>query len=153
MPGKLTLSGVDYGGETGRTSMAIADVTAVNYDQIVGTDIPALQAAINAVLVHNLDGRQVAVENVPAGAASTIQDAQRERKWLVGMSFTNNSVPGTARIELPMANADLLSGNTENLDLGAGPGLALKTALEATARSKFGDAVTVEYVKLVGRST
>lgn len=152
MPSSVTLSAKDYSGASSRCTFNVTTIDATNIDQFVGTDLPALVAAINAVTLHDLTGQQVKVVDTPPGAKASVKQAQREQKWLVTYSFTNNSVPGTGRIEIPIADPAPLSSDTENMDLSAGVGLTLKTQLEAQVLSKYGDAITVESVKLVGRN-
>lgn len=152
MPGKIVFSGKDYGSQSSSVNIPTIDVDAAGYDNFIGVGVPSLLAAINGVLLHDLDGQQVSVLSVPAGAKATSPAAQREQKWMVVCSFTNNSVPGTFKIELPMADPAFLSPDSENLDLSSTEGAALKTQLETWGRSKYGDAITVQYAKLVGRN-
>ena len=112
--------------------------------------IATLQAAIEAIVIGNLDRTVVSAVTTDLGAVPPASGtAQRETKWLVSGSDT---VGLNCSIEIPTADLTLLPSGSGVLNLAAGTGLALKNALDAVWVSKIGNPVTVGRVIHVGRN-
>ena len=140
--GRLNLNFVDRDNEKGAISLHIADMTAATFTAQNGL-IDDVITAIEAVTVLPLtkDSR-IAIETGFAPALPTGVYAQRGIKWLVRAVD-----PGGNAVTFHIPGADLtLLGSTERLDLTAGAGLALKTAVEAVIRSNDGEAIVVQEV-------
>lgn len=123
-------------------------------DAVLDADVTALKAALDAVLLGSPVRAVVTVPNVvEAGTAVPPNDvnSERERKWLLRIQSSVTSVIytheiGTAdRSTLPSASSDFL-------DLSAGVGLALKTAIEDVWESPAGDPGVLLSVQAVGRT-
>lgn len=149
MPSGLTITFTDWNNENASTSFRGQDVTSANYDaQITLAD--ALIVAVDAVSIAANTGNSFRSRDIKTGAPKPTNNfAQRELKWLV--SFVDNSTGATSNIEIPGADLSLLSSGNE-LDLGAGPGADLKSAIEAFHLSNAGNAVSVLSVRKVGRN-
>ena len=151
MTSKVQFSGKDYGGEGTRTSVYFPTITGANYDTQV-QNMDDLLDAINAVVSGAFTGYSLKAVNVPVGAKASSDDAQRERKWLV--SYTDDTNPvGNGSFEIGMANSAHLASDSENMDVSGGVGAALVTEIEDNCVSRLGNAITVQSIKLVGRST
>lgn len=138
--GRVNLSYIDREGEIGSVGVFIADMTAGTFTAQNGL-IDDLVTAIAGVSTLNLkkDSR-IAVETNLTPARPTDGFAQRGVKWLVRAVDTNGNA---VTFHIPGADLDLLPANSENLNLTAGAGLALKDAIEAVVRSNDGDAIVV----------
>lgn len=126
----------------------------IHVDAPTDLQITAFFSAVNGVSLGTLE-KSVLVEKTNKDAGSTTPPtdkfAQRELKWLC--KYTDNVTLLRYRFEIACADADLLVGNTDMIDLTAGAGLALKTAFQAAAVSPDGNAVTLNSVEFVGRNT
>lgn len=122
---------------------------------------PNLQAVVDAmdavVLGVACSGKKTATTVIDAGSAgpSTDVDANRGNKWLVKI-FVALDKGGAGDIydyELGTAdNAQLPLASSDFLDLTAGVGLALKTAIETVYQSDEGNPGVVQSVQQVNRS-
>jgi hypothetical protein len=77
--------------------------------------------------------------------------AQRELKFLC--RYTDNVTGKEYSFTIPCADANLVVGNTDMVDLAAGNGLTLKTRFDSFGVSELGNAVTLNSVELIGRSS
>lgn len=143
----LSVPFVDYSNEKSTTGVYVGDaITTENAttfaDAIAGVSIGTRGDA--AVL------RRVVVD---AGSVTPPVNkfAQRELKFLC--RYTDNVNGKEYSFTIPCADADLVVGNTDMIDLAAGDGLALKTAFDTYALSELGNAVTLNSVQLIGRSS
>lgn len=75
-------------------------------------------------------------------------NARKELYWHCKFTDDINGLPGS--FSIPCAAATLVPGVIA-LDLGTGVGATLKSTFEAVARSKLGNAVTLNSVELKGR--
>jgi len=148
MPNRVNVPVIDASDEVSTVSIIVTepapvdgDITAF-FDAIDGVSIGTLRESI----LTNAIQKDVGSSAIPAN-----KFAQRELKWLC--KYTDNTTLDRFRFEVPCADASLLGTSTDFLDLSAGAGLALKTAFQAIARSKNGNAVTLNSVELVGRNT
>lgn len=148
---RATFSGLDYSREHTRTSGWMVDLSAGNF-VAQGTAIAAVTTAIQGVSLIDFDGavypaHVTTTETAPPAAT----EAQREIKWRVSIrDATTNKL---SSMEIGGADTSLLVANTDLMDVSAGAGAALVTALEAELVSEVGNAITVEEVRLVGRRT
>lgn len=77
--------------------------------------------------------------------------AQREMKWLCRYHDSVTLKPYT--LEIPAADAGLLTGNTDFADLSAGAGLTFKTEFQVSVRASLtGNTVILDSAELVGRN-
>lgn len=138
---------IDYSNEKSTAGFYVADAI---------TDVNAL--AVNAAIAGmSLGTNEVAailyrnefftgVDTPPAN-----KFAQRELKFLC--RYTDNVNGKNYSFTIPCADAALVVGNTDMVDLSAGAGLALKTAFDTHGLSELGNAVTLQSVELIGRSS
>lgn len=148
---KASLLGLDYSDEATRIGVEMADMTAVNFDAQV-TAILAVQVAIQGVSIIGFAGVLYPGVDTPRETTpAALPAAQREFKFRCKLTDAINPL-GNWSFEIGGADTALLVANTDLLDLTAGAGLALKTALEANCVSRLGNAVVLVEGKLVGRS-
>lgn len=158
----LTL--IDYNGETSRMGINVGAVTAVSLPGLL-TNIATLRTETAGLILGNQKADSLtAFKSNLTNALPTDQNAQVERKWLV--TYTDNqqyfdapvnAIPNegfgkTFTLEIATANAELLTDNSEFLDINTGPGADWATAFEAMARSAYGGTVLVSSIQLVGRT-
>jgi hypothetical protein len=147
--GKYNLTFIDHDSEGSSVGVNIADLNAGNIAAAL-TELAALRDAIEAVVIGTLRQEQViALTTDIAGVAPANGWAQRETKWLVSGVDTQGL---SSTIEIPTANLTLLTGGSKTLDISAGVGLALATALNSRWISRAGNAVTVSRIVHVGRN-
>lgn len=138
---------VDFSNENSVATIPVIDaisnanITAI-FDAIVGVTLGNAQKSILSTAVD----KDAGTAGVPANAF-----AQREIKWLV--RFTDLVTLKKGSREIPCANLALVVQGTDFMDLSAGAGLALKTALDAHMRSTDGNAVSVDSVEHIGRNS
>ena len=138
---------IDFSNEGSNATIPVADA-------ILDADITTLFASIVGVTLGNAQ-KAVLVTSVDkdAGTAGAPANAfaQREIKWLI--HYTDNVNLKKRTRELPTADLSLAVAGTDNMDLSAGAGLTLKNQLEAFMLSTDGNAITVDEIEFVGRST
>lgn len=133
--------------ETGRVDFNIGLITAATLPGLL-TQMGALRTAIEGVILGEpIQSRWGDTDSITA-TTPVDPNCQRGIKWTVLMRDNVSGVPVINHI--PTANLTLLpvvGGKVqEDMDLTADPGLALKTALQALAKSPAGNAVTVERI-------
>lgn len=145
MPGSFYgLSWKDNSGEIGRTEFNIGDLTAVSLPGAL-TQMGALDTAIQAMILGaKVQSRWGDADNFAAtNPASKL--CQRGVKWTLQGRDSTTGVPVINHV--PTADLTKLpAGSTEDIDLSAGVGAALKTAYEALVKSPAGNAVVLERV-------
>jgi len=148
--GKYNLSFIDHDSEASGFGIATVNLTAGNFAAQTAL-LTTLRNAVEAVSLGTprLETIVAVTDEIP-GVAPADPFAQRETKWLVsgidGAGFKST-------IEIPCADLALLAGNTGNMDITAGAGLALVNALNAVWMSpRSGTAVTVDTITHVGRN-
>lgn len=150
MPSSVTLKALDYGSEATRLGFKITQLTAANFDAQIAL-VTTLQGAIENVALGLFTGKTVAAQDVPVGTKATVTEAQREIKWRV--KYLDGTDPiGNGSFEIGMADTQFLVAGQGIMDISAGAGAALVTAIEAAVVSRLGNAVTVSEVVLVGRN-
>lgn len=152
MTSRCKMSGLDFSGEGTGLGWWMVDLTAANFNAQTAL-FEAIKAGIRGVSLIAFDGAEYAANfteretDLPADAY-----AERESKWLVTMVDSVNGdinqfeIGGALKTGISIPGSDLM-------DLTSTEGAALVDALEAGARSRAGNAVTVRQVKYVGRST
>lgn len=133
-----------------RTSTKIPVATAA-------TD-PELQAIVDAIdaviLGATASGVKTVATVIDAGTNSppADEDANRGNKWLMRVQDSVNGKIFTYEIGTA-DNSQLPSPSSDYLDLTAGVGLALKTAIDAAYESPYGNAGVLLSVQQVNRAT
>lgn len=149
---RAKVSGKDYGLEVTTAGFVLADLTAANFDaQMILFD--GVQTAFDNVSLITFDGENYAALLVSPSSVPVVTEAQREIKWRVNVEDATGDTLGDWSVEIGGADTALLVLNSDDLDLSAGAGLALKVAIEANCLSRTGNAVILESAKLVGRNT
>jgi len=113
----------------------------------------ALAAALDGISTAVV-GQQFVTERreVAAGsAAAPPGDANRGKKYVI--SYRDSTTNKRHQTEIPGADDDLLAAGTVNLDIGAGVGLAVKTAFEAAVVSPVGNPVVVSAITFMTRNS
>lgn len=146
----VTFSGLDASGDGTSTSLYFADLTAANFDA-QETAMLAVQAAIQGVsLIAYLGTVYPAMFNPVEGVKPGDPFAQREQKFRLTILDTVNNRKSNPTIS--GSDNTLLIPGTEDLDLTAGAGLTLKTAIEANTISRDDNPVILTGGKYVGRN-
>lgn len=138
---------VDYSNEKSTVKIRVLDA-------IGDAALTAIFDAVDGVTIGNPGQSTLntsAEKDAGTGVPPANQFAQRELKWLA--KYQDNVNNRTYRFEIPCADASLLTANVDRLDLTSGPGAALKSAIDANAKSQDGNAVTLVSVELVGRNS
>lgn len=145
--GNLNIPFTDYTGEESTATLPVGDA-------IADVDITAVFDAVDGVSLGNAGQSQHVIsanKDVGPGGNASSAFAQREMKWLC--RYQDAVTLKKHRLEIPCADANLLAGNTDFLDLTAGAGLAFKTAFDAQVKSNLtGNAVVLNTAELVGRN-
>jgi len=151
MTTRVTFSGLDYSLEGTSSSLYMADLSAGNFVAQT-TAIGGIQTAIQGVSLIAYDGQTYpALVEAREEVAPASPFAQRESKWLVRYVDDVNAQKGD--FEIGGADLALLVAGTDLMNITAGAGAALVAALELSALSRDGNAITVIEVEHVGRST
>lgn len=149
MTSKLSLSYKDHDRELGSVGFRFVLLTAANFDA-TNTLMDNLITAVTAVQTGVLEVEtRIALRDDNNALPPADPFAQRETKWLVR---ARDSAGDAVQFEIPCADLSLLVLNSSNMDITAGDGLALVTAIEAGVLSKAGLAITVDEVIHVGRN-
>lgn len=150
MTSSAVFKALDYGNEPTRYGFNVTQLTAANFDAQI-TLVDALQTATNNVSLGTFSGKSVKAVDVPVGAKATDVNAQRESKWRVTLLDSVDPV-GNGSFEIGMPDLTLLVAGTGLMDISAGAGAALVTAIEAAVVSRLGNAMTVDEIVHVGRN-
>lgn len=136
--GKATLSMLDRQGKTGTVGFYVSEFTAGTFTALNGLIDDAVAAIQDVTLLEtSKDERLASVEKFSV-SLPTDDYAVKGLRWLVrGVDSNGNAVT----MQIPGADLSL-SANGRDLDLTAGQGLALKTALDAVWKSNDGESVT-----------
>lgn len=147
MPGSFYgLSLRDSSNELGKTEWNIGDLTALSLAGAL-TQMGALKTAVEGVTLGIVASERWGDNDVVSNSIPSSGLAQRGVKWNVLIEDNTTHLKTTNYI--PTADLSLLpdapgGGKLEDLDLTAGAGLALKTAIEALVKYPgTGNAVTV----------
>lgn len=143
---KLNISTLDRLSK--RTSMSLGvDSGATN------VELQAVADAVDAIILGaNVSAEKVVSETIDAGSAvpPTSNLANVTSKWLCRIQDTDGNIftheIGTADV------SQLPSSTVDYLDLTAGVGAALKTAIEAVYESPYGNTGTLLSVQEVSRA-
>jgi len=150
MASRLTHTILDYSGESSAFGVAGVSVSSANYDGQI-TEAIALTTAIEGIVLGTVAERKfLASVAEPESGLPASQYAQRELKWLVSYSDTVNG--DVQQCEIACPDLTLLVAGSDLMNLAGAPGLAFIAAFEAFVRSKSGNTVNVDSVRLVGRN-
>lgn len=144
---KLNSEFIDYSNEKSTVGVYVAD-------DITEAHALALNSAIAGMNLGTNKEASIQLKNVILAGSSTPPTnkfAQRELKFWGKYTDTVNNKDYSFTI--PCADAALVVGNTDMVDLSAGAGLALKTNFDLYALSELGNAVVLNSVELVGRNS
>ena len=144
----FTIPIIDHAGDVSSVRIPVPDA-------IADLTLTALFSAVDGMTVGNLGQSTLDIatpKNAGPGGNPADKHAQIELKWLA-QYHDAVIVTDLYTMELPCADASLLSTGTENMDLGAGAGATFKTQFDATVKaSKTGNAVVLDEVTIVGRN-
>jgi len=154
-----SLSIRDWDGKLSDTQVLTGAVTAVSLPALL-TQIGNLRDAIDDVTIGVLaNEKQTVFNTILSQDLPTSEFAQRGNKWIVfyhdNTQFFDapvNAIPNAGYLkpfhfEIACADNSLLDDNSTVLDISAGVGAALVTAIEAMARSPYGGSVVVDSVE------
>jgi len=147
---KATLSVNDYSGEVSTAQVRVASpADGAAYDAWL-TAKAGLLDAILAVTIGTERKRALSVVETDADGTKPVNEfAQRETKWLVKYVQDDGRA---GSFEIPCADLALLDSGGEKMDVSAGDGLALVTAIEGNVIGLDGQLVTVTDIFHVGRN-
>lgn len=159
MPGELKFGIRDNSGEVGRSNIHTGNVTAASLPGLL-TEVGALRAAIQGLSIGVMASESLSVfETALSAARPTEPTAQRGVKWTVGYHDNTaffddpvNAIPNIGyqkafTFTIACADLTLLDDGQEEIDLTDPEAAAFVTAFENTARSPYGGAVIVDYIK------
>lgn len=138
---------LDYSNEPSTAGVYVGDA-------ITDPNALLLNAAIAGMSIGTNQRASVVVNRPVFSGASTPPSnkwAQRELKFLC--RYTDTVTNKDYSFTIPCADADLVVGNTDMVDLSAGAGLTLKSRFDTHAVSELGNPVTLNSVELIGRSS
>lgn len=143
----LNIPVTDYSGEGSTASFNVSDA-------ITDLKITDLFNAVDGMVLGNLGESKLVTsvtKDIGPGGNATSKYAQRESKWLC--RYHDATTLKKYTLELPAAEANLLTGNTDFADLAAGAGLTFKTEFELSVLAPLtGNAVILDSCELVGRN-
>jgi len=141
----------DYGTNAKSSAFSLRGVamTAANFDIQKGLADDVLAACDAVSLGGDGSTQLVAEETSVAKNPAASQLAQRENKWLVSMTDSNNNA---VSVTIPCADLTLLAADGENMDATLPEYTNLVSAIEAYGRSNDGETLTVVSIKFRGRT-
>jgi hypothetical protein len=150
MPSKVSFEYQDYSRERSKVGFNIVTLTAANFDATISA-VNSLSSAILAVQKENaLQSKKVmAQDTLVSRSPASDKASQRETKWLV--TLEDATLHSLSRHEIPMADTQWVTANSDFADLSASPFDDLKTAIEATVKSPAGNSVLMVSAQLVGK--
>lgn len=149
MSSDVTVSLLDYGGESSRTRFQITTMTAANFDA-VNLDVTDLVTAIDGISLMTISGQQVVSGSLFLSRTKPASvDAQREKKWLI--RYEDTVTHKIYRNEIPGADLSLLAANSDMADLTLGAWTSFIAAFEAVVKSPDGNAVNFLDAQYVGK--
>lgn len=146
----VSLTYLDYSREKSTTTVRTAEF---GDNASFSAAFADFENALAAVTSGVLNKRSIFLDQNVTSVPPTDVTAQREYKWLVSYEDT---VDGRVYVfSIPCADATQVTfvENTDYVDLTAGGGATLKSAIEAFVRTPNTDnAIAVTSIKLVGRN-
>jgi len=139
---KINLTFVDRFSKTAGLGFACTEIGAGNFNTVSGLLDDLVSAILDVTLLAETKDQRIVGETKFSPAIPTDDNAVIGNRWLVrGLDTNGNAVVR----QIPGADLSLAGGGGF-MDLTAGVGLALKTALEAVWLSNDGEDVTVQAV-------
>lgn len=139
---RVNLSLLDKQSKVGQTGFYITQLVAGNFTAVMGLADDVVTAIQAVTTLNTLKDERLAIIEKFAVSPPTDDYALKGIRWLVRGVDTNGNAVG-----FHIGGADLtLSADGKILDLTAGTGLALKTALDAVWKSNDGEAVVTQEV-------
>lgn len=125
-------------------------------DAATPANLQAIVDAIDAIILgSDASGTLTTSTTIDSGLSTipTNKSANRGNKWLLRIQDPTPAVNRIFTYEIGTADDDQLpAADSDFLDLTAGPGLALKTAIEAEYVSPYGNAGILLSVQQVNRA-
>lgn len=154
MPSKVTASFIDHDLELSTVNLTIETLEETNFDEIVGVGgtIDTVMTAVAAVTLGTYAKKTVTalVEEISSTVPTSVY-AQRESKWLV--SYADTVTNKKYQMTIPNADLSLKAGNTKFMNVAAGAGATLVSALESGVRAPdTGNTIEVLSIYHVGRN-
>ena len=140
----------DYDGEKSLTTFRNEEIDGDNIDEVEGLFSDLLDGLNGVSLGLVVKTGRLGKVTRPASGNAASYLAQRQNKWLVRMTDDVTGRPCSLSIAAP--DLSLLVPNSNLMDISAGAGLALVSAVEAGHLSVEGNAVSVVVVVYVGRN-
>lgn len=162
MPSQLSLTYIDHGGEKSSFTGNVPTITAANIAATT-TLINNLVAAIDDIILGNLNKRIASVITLGSASLPASEEAQREEKWLI--HYRDTTAELAAGVTNPLfgqqfvtsvGTAELtghLGVNSDFADLAETEIADFVTSFEALARSPAGGQSDVTAIEHVGRNT
>jgi len=153
MPSKCSFTYKDYDGETSTVSFDITTITAANFDA-TNTAVNALSTAILGIQTENSlqTKRVMAADNFISRAKAEEKATQREHLWV--LTLEDDTTHRLFTHQVPQADVSLVGTDVDTLDLAAGVGATLKTAVEAVVKAPgTGNSVSLAAVHYTGSRT
>lgn len=122
------------------------------WDAATNVQLTALVTALDGI-TNAVAGPQFLSErtDVAAGSAAVPPNtASRGKKYV--LKYRDTVTLKTHQVEIPGGDDTLLPSGSDFLDLGAGPGLAVKTAFEAAVVSPAGNTVVLYAIEFDTRN-
>lgn len=147
MPAAMSLSWIDFDGDTRQNTLPIVDADASTHDARL-TEVVALEDAIEAIIELNLTRNDFIIERDDTGAGKpTVQAAQVNIEWKVTYVDSSNGAVETLRLGgAKLTLADVLLPGSNVADLSQTEMAAFVTAFEAVVLSSGGNAVEIQSV-------
>jgi hypothetical protein len=150
MPAFYSRTLKDYDGETTSHRLRIPEINAGNMATIV-TLTANYGAAVNDMTLGSLQNLRYGNETIANSPAPTDPYAQRELSWFV--SYVDDVTGKPYHVNIGTPDLSLLDPDNKGYaDMSNADVIAFVTAFEALAVSEAGNTVTVQSIKLVGRS-
>ncbi len=147
---KSSMSGLDWSREGTTLGFYMIALTAANFDAQVANFLTLRTAVQGVTLIAFLGAEYPGVQDVRENSPAGVPAAQRELKWRVRLLDTvTQELSG---FEVGGADTSLLLLNSDLMDLTAGAGLTFANTIESEIVSRNDNSVSVEEVRLVGRS-
>lgn len=143
---RMTYSIKDYSGENTAVQCYIADSVA----DLAAT--ATLRTAIETISRGRPQRAEVSEFELLQSGPATDADANRELKVLIGYTDNLTGKLYTFTIPCVLASDFTRIAGTDFVDITATPLAGFVTAFEAVGASEFGNAVSVQYAKIVGRN-
>lgn len=142
---------MDASGEEGSFAIPFEGTSAANYDNVVGSLLPAIISALDAIVVGDIIGSEIVGEVYDdVGVRPNDVWAQREIKGQFTFLEDQRNLP--VKISVPCLDlANVAQFGTDVLDVGSNAlVVAYGLAVETHAVSRRDNALTLQTAKIIG---